>query len=74
MKNKKAQVLAHEFYMQVYTYIEMEYKPKYARLVADSDISERLVDLISQYYWGGNTVQFTAGQVVDLLYSKYKKK
>lgn len=74
MKNKKAQVLAYEFYMQVYAYIEMEYKPKYARLVADSDISERLVDLITQYYWGGNTVQFTAGQVVDLLHSKYKKK
>lgn len=73
MNNKKGYALAHEFYMKVYSYIDMEYKPKYSRLLADSDSSEKLVDLITQYFWGGNTVQFTAGQVVDLLRSKYFK-
>lgn len=52
----------------------MEYKPRYAKLVANSNISEKIADLITQYYWGGNNVQFTAGQVVDLLKSKYDKK
>ena len=50
----------------------MEYKPKYSKLFADSDISEKLTDLVTQYYWGGNSVPFTAGQIVDLLKSKYK--
>lgn len=64
---------AHTFYLNVYAYIEMEYKPKYARMFVDSSISEKLVDLTTQYYWGGNTVPFTAGQIVDLLKSKYGK-
>ena len=71
MSQKRGHQYAHTFYMSVYSYIHMEYKPKYARLFADSDISEKLVDLVTQYYWGGNSVQFTAGQVVDLLRSKY---
>lgn len=73
MKKNKASHLVYNFYMQVYWYICEEYKPRYAKLYADSDISQNLIDLVSQYYWGGNTVQFTAGQVVDLLKSKYKK-
>jgi hypothetical protein len=64
---------AHTFYLAVYAYIGMEYKPRYAKLFADSDISEKLVDLTTQYYWGGNSVPFTAGQIVDLLKSKYRK-
>lgn len=64
---------AHTFYMSVYSYINMEYKPRFAKLVSDSSMSEKLVDLITQYYWGGNSVPFVAGQVVDLLKSKYKK-
>lgn len=74
MKPKKTHAQVHEFYMSVYNYIHMEYKPRYAKLVANSDISEKIADLITQYYWGGNNVQFTAGQVVDLLKSKYDKK
>jgi hypothetical protein len=64
----------HQFYMNVYSYIHMEYKPKYAKLFANSDLSEKLADLVTQYYWGGNNVPFTAGQIVDLLKSKYKIK
>jgi hypothetical protein len=74
MKKQKGKKYAHEFYMSVYAYISMEYKPRYSHIMADSEISEKLVDLITQYYWGGNTVQFTAGQIVDLMRSKYKNK
>lgn len=70
----KGQALAHEFYMSVYSYINMEYKPKYARMFANSPISESIADLVTQYYWGGNTVPFVAGQIIDLLRSKYKSR
>ena len=71
-KKKRGYRYVHQFYMTVYAYIEMEYKPKYSKLFADSDISEKLTDLVTQYYWGGNSVPFTSGQIVDLLKSKYK--
>ena len=72
-KTERVYRYVHQFYMNVYSYINMEYKPKYARLFANSDISEKLADLVTQYYWGGNTVPFVAGQILDLLKSKYKK-
>lgn len=73
MKNKpSSNQMAHQFYMSVYSYISMEYKPKYAKIYADSSFSEQLFNLVTQYYWGGNSVQFTAGQVIDLIKSKYK--
>jgi hypothetical protein len=71
-QNKKIDQLAHSFYMSVFAYINKEYKPKYAKLFADSEISPQIYTLCSQYYWGGNTVPFTSGQIVDLLKSKYK--
>lgn len=71
-KNHKAEKMAYQFYMDVYSYVYMEYKPKYSRMIADSDISDKLANLISEYYWGGNTVPFVSGQIVDLLKSKYK--
>ena len=73
-KSAKARALAHCFYMDVYSYILSEYSPRIAKLYTDSPIAGDLVDLIDQYYWGGNTVPFVAGQVADLLKSKYKKK
>ena len=62
------------FYEDVLIYLMEEYKPRIARLFTESPIAGRLVDLVNEYYWGGNTVQFTAGQVADLLKSKYKRK
>lgn len=75
MKKKKQRgyKYVHQFYMSVYTYISMEYKPKYCRLFADSEMSENITDLVAQYYWGGNSVPFTAGQIIDLLKSKFKR-
>lgn len=73
MKKQRGHQYIHQFYMTVYSYISSEYQPKYARLFANSSMSEKLVDLVTQYYWGGNTAPFVAGQIVDLLKSKYKK-
>ena len=46
------------------------------RLVCDFYNSEEILDdmirLTGEYYFGGNNVPFTAGQIVDLLKSKYK--
>lgn len=70
----KIRAMQHMFYMDVYSYIQMEYSLKIERLFTNSPISGDLVDLINEYFWGGNTVQFTAGQVADLLRSKYLKK
>ena len=72
-KKERGYQYANQFYMQVYSYISMEYKPKYRKLFANSYLSEKLTDLVTQYYWGGNSVPFTSGQIVDLLKSKYKK-
>lgn len=68
----KIRAMQHMFYMDVYYYLQLEYKPRIAKLFTDSPIAGNLVDLINEYFWGGNTVQFTAGQVADLLKSKYK--
>lgn len=74
MRKQRGYRYVHAFYLSVYSYISMEYKPKYARIVANSDISSRIENLISEYYWGGNAVPFVAGQVVDLIKSKFKLK
>lgn len=71
-KRKKAKAAEYNFYMSVYSYITQEYKPRYGRIYSDSSISDSIANLVAQYYWGGNTVPFVAGQVVDLIKSKYK--
>lgn len=73
-KEAKIRAMQHMFYMDVYSYIHMEYKPKIERLFTDSPIAGDIVDLVNKYFWGGNTVQFTAGHIADLLRSKYCKK
>ena len=70
----KIRAMQHCFYMDVYSYVISEYKPRIAKLFTESPISGRIVDLVNDYYWGGNSVPFTAGQIADLLKSKYKKR
>lgn len=45
----------------VMRYLKMEYKPKYHFLTKD------MKNLISAYYWGGNTVPETSRAVVDYI-------
>ena len=54
-------------------YILSEYSPRIAKLYTDSPIGD-LVDLLDQYYWGGNTVPFVAGQVVTYLKVNIRRK
>jgi hypothetical protein len=69
--NKKAQKLIAGFYNDVWIYMQNEYKPKWARLYNSEDLLDDMIYLTGEYYLGGNTVPFTAGQIVDLLRSKY---
>lgn len=71
---KKIQIMQHVFYMDVYSYLQDEYRPQISKWFCNSPIAGNIVDLVNQYYWGGNSVPFVAGQVADLLNSKYKKK
>jgi len=73
-REKKIQIMQHVFYMDVYSYLKDEYRPQIARWFCNSPIAGNIVDLVNEYYWGGNSVPFVAGQIADLLNSKYKKK
>lgn len=72
--NENAQRLVCDFYNSVYHYMKNEYKPKWARLYNSEELLDGMIHLTGEYYFGGNTVPFTAGQIVDLLQSKYGKK
>lgn len=52
--------------------MRLEYKPKWVKLYKSQAIKEDMLRLTSEYYFGGNTVPFTAAQVVDFLRSKYR--
>lgn len=71
--NQKAQRLVCDFYNCVWNYMKMEYKPKWARLYNRDDILDDMIRLTGEYYFGGNSVPFTAAQIVDFLRSKYGK-
>ena len=72
MNNKARQAVA-SFFQNVSSYIKAEYKPRFYKLYNREDIVDDMIRLTNEYYWGGNTVQNTAGDVVDLLRSKYGK-
>ena len=71
--NKKALKMINRFYDSVGKYIKNEYKPKWSKIYNDPNHVGSMLELTAQYYLGGNTVCFTAGQIVDLLKSKYGK-
>lgn len=69
--NSKAQKMVCGFYNRVLDYMKMEYKPKWARLYSSDEIIKDMIHLTGKYYFGGNTVPFTAAQIIDFLRSKY---
>jgi len=73
LREAKMRAMQHMFYEDVCIYMMEEYSPRTCRLFFDSPIAADIVDLVNEYFWGGNTVQFTAGHIADLLKSKYKK-
>ena len=48
-----------------------EYKPKWAKLYNNDDILDDMIRLTGEYYFGGNSIPQTAGDIVDYLKSKY---
>tara|TARA_B100001778_G_C18442661_1_gene563067 strand:+ start:480 stop:713 length:234 start_codon:yes stop_codon:yes gene_type:complete len=75
MKKKKAsklEVAVGRFSAKVRSYILMEYRPTYNRIYRNIKITRDARKLCAEYYLGGNTIPFTAGQIVDYVRSKYK--
>ena len=71
--SKKLQKDVDAFYLSVKVYIILEYRTIYNVIYTDINISKEVKRLSIDYYFGGNTVPFTAGQVVDYVKSKYMK-
>lgn len=69
--NKKANKQIASFFQSVSSYIKQEYKSRYYRFYNDPVIIDEMIQLTSNYYWGGNTVPSTAGDMVDYMKSKY---
>ena len=55
------------FYSAVAEYMLFEYKPKYYEYFVDDDNTDSMIELCSRYYYGGNNIIDTAGDIVNLL-------
>lgn len=55
------------FYSAIAEYILFEYKPKYYEYFVDDDNTDTMIELCSKYYFGGNNVPDTAGDIVSLM-------
>ena len=71
LRQAKIRAMQEMFYEDVCIYIGEEYDDEICHLMFNSPISGKLLLLINKYYWGGATVPDCAGQVADLLRSKY---
>lgn len=71
-ENKKLQVALGKFNASLRTYILREYRSVYYDIYNSIKISREVRFLACKYYLGGNTIPFTAGQIVDYVRSKYR--
>tara|TARA_B100000497_G_C7486212_1_gene298066 strand:- start:82 stop:303 length:222 start_codon:yes stop_codon:yes gene_type:complete len=71
MKKRKDKFVGG-FSAKVRKYILIEYNPAYHQIYSSVQIQKDVRILISKYYWGGNNIPFTAGQIVDYVRSKFK--
>jgi hypothetical protein len=53
------------FYSSVAEYMLFEYKPKYYEYFVDDDNTDSMIELCSKYYFGGNNIPDTAGDIVN---------
>tara|TARA_Y100000389_G_scaffold19883_1_gene17253 strand:- start:12456 stop:12680 length:225 start_codon:yes stop_codon:yes gene_type:complete len=72
MKKKRSEQFVGRFSAKVRKYILIEYNLVYNKIYSDMQITKEVRTLMSEYYWGGNNIPFTAGQIVDYVRSKYK--
>ena len=68
----KLQKAVNNFTINVKKYILMEYRSAYTHIYSNIKITQDANNLCVEYYLEGNTVPFTAGQIVDYARSKYK--
>jgi len=73
MKKNKLELALSQFSGTVRKYILLEYRSAYQHIYSNIKITRDVRKLSADYYLGGNTVQFTAGQIVDYVRSKYKQ-
>ena len=71
--SKKLQKDVDAFYWSVKAYIILEYRTIYNVIYTDINISKEVKQLSIDYYFGGNTVPSTAGQIVDYVKKKHMK-
>ena len=69
--NKKLDLAVASFTAKVRGYILMEYRLAYNHIYSNIEITRDARKLCAEYYLGGNTIPFTAGQIVDYARSKY---
>lgn len=69
--NKKANKQIANFFQSVSIYIKHEYKSRYYRFYNDPIVIDEMIRLTSSYYWGGNNVPSTAGDIVHYMRNKY---
>lgn len=72
MKKKRTDQFVGRFSAKVRKYILIEYNEAYHHIYSSLTIQKEVRTLMSEYYWGGNNIPFTAGQIVDYVRSKYK--
>lgn len=71
--NEQAKQAICDFYNDVWNYMRMEYKPKWAKLYNAENTLDEMIQLTGQYYFGGNTISNTAGDIIQLLKSRHKQ-
>ena len=71
---KRAQNMQDYFYGLVYDYICLEYSRNISVLFLESELAASIESSVSEYFWGGNTVPFVAGQMANRIKHKYRKK
>ena len=69
--NKKLRAAVGKFSASIRTYILLEYRGVYNDIYSNIKVNREVRKLVTEYYLGGNTVPFSAGQVVDYARSKY---
>jgi len=72
MKKKRTGQFVGKFSAKVRKYILIEYNQTYHHIYSNLALQKEVKKLMSKYYWGGNNIPFTAGQIVDYVRSKYK--
>lgn len=55
------------FYSAVAEYMLFEYKPKYYEYFVDDDNTDIMLDICAKYYFGGNNIVDTAGDIVQMM-------